>query len=529
MVCWNRSIKTPTNNYMIYNVSPLIKNPKLFVLLITVFLGIVSCNNDDGGGFVLPRTAKADQSLVETNITVQNFMWKAMNFWYFWQAEVPNLADDAFGLDAEGSRMYTEFLASEDNPADFFDTQLLFNQDRFSFWAEDYETLTKSLAGVSRSNGLEFGLVSFADNDDIFGYVRYIIPNSDASTKDIRRGDLFTGVDGQTLNNDNFIDLLFGENDTYTLNMADIDGAVVTPNDREVTLTKQENLAENPVFLTRSFDINGEQIGYLMYNGFTNEYDQDLNNAIGELKSAGITNLVLDLRYNPGGSVNTARLLSSMVYGTNTSDLFLRARYNDRLQPLFNAEDLERNFTDKLSDGSDLNRLNLNKVYILTTGSTASASELVINGLAPYVDVIQIGETTRGKNEFSTTMVDDPDHTGAPYVYSPERENKINPNNRWAIQPLIGRNENADGFSDYTLGLAPDISLQEDLANLGILGDLNEPLLARAIQDITGATSKRSFDVQLPANVITSSKMFTPIKDNMYVDDVPILDLSLLE
>ncbi len=529
MAYWNRSTKTPTNNCMIFKTRPLIKKLKLFLFLSIALLG-VSCSNDDGsGGFVLPRTAKADQSLVETDITVQNFMWKAMNFWYFWQAEVPNLADDAFALDSEGSRLYTEFLASEDNPADFFDRQLLFNQDRFSFWAEDYETLTKSLAGISRSNGLEFGLVSFSDNNEIFGYVRYIVPNSDAATKDISRGDLFTGVDGQTLNNDNFADLLFGDNNTYTLNMADIDGDVVTPNDREVTLTKQENLAENPVFLTRSFDISGERIGYLMYNGFTNEYDEDLNNAMGELKSAAITNLVLDLRYNPGGSVNTARLLSSMIYGTNTSDLFLRARYNDRLQPLFNADDLERNFTDKSSDGSALNRLNLSKVYILTTGSTASASELVVNGLAPYVDVVQIGETTRGKNEFSVTMVDDPDHSGAPYVYSPERENKINPNNRWAIQPLIGRNENADGFSDYTSGLAPDIALQEDLANLGVLGDLDEPLLARAIQDITGSTSKRSFSVKLPANVITSSKMFTPVKDNMYVHEVPKLDLSLLE
>jgi len=500
------------------------------LLLIAIAICGLSCNSDDDlGGFVLPKTATADPSLVSTDITAQNFMWKAMNFWYFWQAEVPNLADDAFALDSEGTRLYTEFLASESNPEDFFSNRLLFGQDRFSFVNADYETLTRSLAGVSRSNGMEFGLVSFADNDDIFGYVRYIIPNSDAATKDISRGEIFTGVNGITLNNNNYVDLLFGEDNTYTLNMADIEGGIVTPNDKEVTLTKQENLAENPVFLTRSFDINGQKIGYIMYNGFTNEYDEDLNAAFGELRSAAVTSLVLDLRYNPGGSVNTARLLSSMIYGTNTSDLFLRARYNDRLQPLFNADDLERNFADRTNDGTTLNRLNLSKVYILTSNSTASASELVINGLTPYVEVVQIGETTRGKNEFSVTMVDDPGHEGAPYVYTPERENKINPSNRWAIQPLIGRNENADGFSDYTSGLAPDIPLQEDLANLGILGDLDEPLLARAIQDITGTASKRSFAVQLPAEVMTSSKMFTPLKDNMYVEKVPKLDLSLLE
>ncbi|MEM9144370.1 MAG: S41 family peptidase [Bacteroidota bacterium] len=490
-------------------------------------LVILSCSKDEDL-FALPNTVNADQSLVSTDITAQNFMWKAMNFWYFWQEQVPMLADDAFTLDAEGSRAYTEFLASEINPGTFFDQELLFNEDRFSFWSDDYVRLTQSLSGISKSNGLEFGLVQLANSNEVFGYVRYIVPNSDAATKDIQRGDIFSGVDGQTLTTTNFGELLFTGNDTYTLTMADLGTDGVVPNDLEVTLTKQENLAENPVFLTRSFDIGADRIGYLVYNGFTNEYDRQLNTAIGELQSAGITHLVLDLRYNPGGSVNTTRLLASMIHGDNTSDLFLRARYNNRLQPLFDPADLERKFTDQLGDGTALNRLNLDQVYVLTTGSSASASELLINGLEPYMDVVQIGETTRGKNEFSVTMVDDPDHPNAPYVYSPDRTSRINANNRWAIQPLIGRNENADGFSDYTSGLAPDFELEEDLTNLGILGDMDEPLLAKAIAEITGETSKRSFAVQLPAKVLTSSKMFTPVKDNMWVEELPPLDLSQL-
>ncbi|MDV7138538.1 S41 family peptidase [Maribacter sp. TH_r10] len=484
-------------------------------------------------GVLLTACKKSDDDLTPpdgidpdpiADVEVQDFMWKAMNFWYFWQADVPNLADDKFPNTDEGIAAYTEFLASESEPGTFFDDQLLYSEDRFSFYSDDYTELTQSFAGISKSNGLEFGLVKFSDSDDVFGYVWYIIPDSDASTKDISRGELFTGVDGQTLNVDNYIELLFGDNDTYTLNMADIANNQITPNDKEVTLTKMEGLVENPVFLSKTFDIGGEKIGYLVYNGFTNEFDEDLNDAFGNLKAEGVTSMILDLRYNPGGSVNSARLLSSMIYGTNTDELFLRQRWNDKIQAQLSDSQLTDYFASETSDGSALNTLNLSKVYIIATYNSASASELVINGLAPYIDVVHIGETTRGKNEFSITMVDDFEGS---YIYNSERESEINPNNQWAIQPLVGRNENADGFSDYTSGLTPDIELEEDLENLGAWGDPNEPLLARAIQEITGTTGKRSFEVSMPASVMTNSKMFSVLKDNMILDKPLNLEKSI--
>ncbi len=469
---------------------------KFFLLFLAVSLLFIGCNNDDDNN-------------VPIDIVVQNFMWRAMNLWYFWQAEVPDLDNDRFATQAD----YEAYLAATSDPEQFYE-RILFNEDRFSFLNSDYTELVNNLAGISKSNGLEFGLVLFADSNDLFGYVRYIIPNSDASTKDIQRGDLFTGVDGQTLNLDNYVGLLFGDNDTYTLNMASANGTIIEPNGEEVTLTKMEGLVENPVHVAATLDVSGQKIGYLMYNGFTRDFDDDLNSVFGQFVANGVTDLVLDLRYNPGGSVNSSRLLASMIYGTNTNELYIRQRWNEKIQSQLSSSQLEDYFANSVN-GSPLNTLNLNRVYVLTTNSSASASELVINGLDPYVDIIQIGETTRGKNEFSITMVDDP---GNDYVYNSSRENQINPNNSWAIQPLVGRNENADGFSDYTDGLAPDIFFEEDLTNLGVLGNANEPLLARAIEEITNASSKRNFEVKLPARTITNSKMFTPIKDNMYID-----------
>ncbi|MGA9239920.1 S41 family peptidase [Robiginitalea sp.] len=482
-------------------------------LFIWIAFAVAGCSNDDGVG--LPDNPNPNP---DADVVVQNFMWQAMNLWYFWQADVPELADDAFPTDEE----YTNFLASESDPGAFFDNRLRFSEDRFSFYSDDYTELTQSLAGISRNNGMEFGLIQFSGSSNVFGYVRYILPNSDASTKEIERGDLFTGVNGVTLTAENYQELLFGEDPTYTLNMADIQGNDVVPNGREVTLTKEENFQEDPVYLTEVFEnIGGENVGYLMYNGFTNEFDRELNEAFGFFVSRGVTALVLDLRYNSGGSVNSSRLLSSMIYGTNTDEVYLEQQWNDFIQEAFTEDDpdaLKDFFASAVSSGVPLNTLNLDRVYILTTRSTASASELVINGLNPYIQVIKIGTTTRGKNEFSLTMVDDPNRPGAPFIYTPEREGSINSENAWAIQPLVGRNKNAVGdFGDIN-GFIPDIELQEDLENLGVLGDPNEPLLARALQAISGATAKSFNQPAMAAEPFTYSKLFLPMKDNMVLD-----------
>ena len=485
----------------------------IFPLLAVGLLTLGCSKNDDDGGFTSP-----------TNLDAQHFMWQSLNLWYYWQAEVPNLSDTRFSSDQE----YTDFLGSESDPAAFFENKLRFAGDRFTFYREDYTELVQGLSGISRSNGLEFSVTyrdlnqNFEpDNDEpVYGIVQYIVNGSNAATADISRGEIFIGVDGQTLNVSNFANLLSGDNATYTLNMADLDNGELIPNGKEVTLTKEEGLVENPVYVTTTLDVMGTKIGYLMYNGFTNEFDEDLNNAIGELVSEGATEFVLDLRYNRGGSVRTAQLLSSMIYGTdNTNQVLWRQRYNPKLQAIYseNPQQLEDRFLDETDAGTPVNTLNLSRVYILTTRSTASASELVINGLSPYMDVVHIGATTRGKIEFSTTLVDDPNRQGAPYVYTPSRENQINPNNRWALQAVLGVTENSEGFSAPD-GLEPDIPLLEDAENMGVLGDPDEPLLARAIQEITGMSGRRDFTVQTPVLEITNSKMFTPMKDNMFLD-----------
>lgn len=472
-------------------------------------LAILGCSDDDS------PTPKPNPG---SELDAQHFMWQAMNLWYFWQAEVDDLADDRFSTNAQ----YTDYLEANPDPESFFNNKLLHTEDRFSFLDSNYEDLVNSLGGISKSHGMEFGLVLLSGSNDIFGYVQYILPGSNASTKDLKRGDLFTRVDGVQLTATNYEDLLFGANDSFTLGMAHLEGTTLYDDAKEVSLTKLPNQVENPILVAKTLDVGGTKVAYLMYTRFLGSFDEQLNQAFGSFKAAGATELVLDLRYNPGGSVNSSRLMASMVKGTNTSDLYIRQRWNAKIQAELPASDLEDYFADKTTDGTDINSLNLSRVFVLATNGSASASELVMNGLEPYVEVIHIGETTRGKNEFSITLVDDIE--GA-FIYNETRENKINPDNHWGLQPLVGRNENADGFYDYTSGLNPDIELGEDLTNMGVLGEVDEPLLARALQEISGGMAKMDFTVQMPAEAITSSRMHTPLKDNMYLDKP--LDIQL--
>lgn len=474
---------------------------------------LLGCSDDDS-----IKNGPTPDPDPNTDVMAQHFMWQAMNQWYFWQKNVSDLSDSRFSSDAQ----YTEYLQANPDPEEFFNEKLLFREDRFSFLEADYRELVNNLGGISKSNGLEFGLIQLSGSNDVFGYVQFILPDSDASEKDIARGELFTRVDGVQLTVENYRGLLFGANDTYTLGMAHIEGNTIFDDAKEVSLTKRSGQVENPILVAKTLDVGGTKVAYLMYNRFLGSFDEQLNTVFGEFKAAGATELVLDMRYNPGGSVNSSRLLASMVYGTNTSELYIKQRWNDKIQGQLSAAQLEDRFADKTNKGTPINTLGLSRVYILATNGSASASELVINGLAPYVQVIHIGETTRGKNEFSITLVDD--RQGS-YIYDPDRVGQINPKNEWGLQPLVGRNENADGFYDYTNGLAPDIALEEDLTNLGVLGEVSEPLLARALQEITGHMAKMDLSVEMPAEAFTSSRLHTPLKDNMYLDkplDLPM-------
>ncbi len=462
---------------------------KIFLLLIAVATLFISCFDD-----------LDDNIQPATNIDIGNFIYRGLNYFYVYKADTPELADDYFANQNE----LDSFLNSFDSPEETFD-YLLSPQDRFSLLVEDYNALEDALNGVTLNNGMEFGLVFYPDgSSNLFGYARYILPGTDAESKGITRGLLFNSINGQQLTESNYFELI--SLDMYEIGVATFDGTAITPTGESIELVKQQ-YTENPIYIAETLTIEGQKIGYLMYNAFTRDFDSSLNQAFAQFKADGITDLIVDLRYNSGGSVETAVDLSSMVTGQFNNQLFANEHWNEDRQAEYASPIL---FNNEIYTGELINSLNLTKVYTLTTGSSASASELVINSLNPYINVRHIGDNTRGKYQASFLLYDAP----APNF----SKSQANPGHNYAMLPLVFKTSNSVGNTDYDEGLIPTIFLKEDYSNLGVLGDVNEPLLAAALNDILSLPQPQN-RTNIQFKELSENKSLSPIYQLMIAEE----------
>ena len=423
---------------------------------------------------------------IETDLEIIDFIWKGLNQYYYWQESVINLSDSK----KESESDYAYFLSQNPNPENFFNS-LLHPDDNFSWIVDDYVELENMLQGIDISDGMEFGLYVECNDQNIFGFVRYIQKDSDAESKGVKRGMVFSNINGTRLTRDNYRDLLFNNtSSSYTIRFSEISYnqnnqcANIIPGQEDLTLIKSR-IVKNPIHISKIIENEGQKIGYLMYNQFLGvvesegkDYNSELNDAFANFLSNGINDLVIDLRYNPGGRISTSINLASMITGQFNNQVFAKERWNSKLMNYWDEnspESLLNRFTNKLGNNQSIFSLNLDRVFVLTSARTASASELLINGLDPYIDVIHIGDFTVGKNQGSITV----------YDYINDSRDK-NPNHMYAMQPIVLKIGNVAGYTDFPDGLEPDIFIKESLLNPGILGDIEEPLLKIAIDQISG-------------------------------------------
>ena len=325
----------------------------------------------------------------------------------------------------------------------------------------------------------------------------YTKPGTYAATMGIKRGDVFRKINGQQITTKNYSTLMNTLYDSATsvgLTFSSSQGGVFVDK-AAITLNKVTDYKENPVYLDTVYTIKNKKIGYLVYNFFTNDagdntlkYDLDLNNSIGMFKQENISELIVDLRYNHGGMMTSAVNMASMLVPNLAANMvFSYTNYNGNLTKYFNSDE----FKSQSSGNPFMNNFaltinvtvpgtksvpiqnignNLQRIFFLTGTGTASASEMVINGLKPFLPCVLIGDTTVGKNVGSILINDEK-----------------NAKNQWAFMPIILKYFNKDNKSDFTNGFAPDFKVKDDYSYS--LGDTREALLAKAISQISGVAA----------------------------------------
>ncbi|WP_111707792.1 S41 family peptidase [Lutibacter citreus] len=476
----------------------MIKLKSLIALLLFTSILFTSCKDDDDD-IRTELPSEIDFSQVE----VQDFIWQGLNFWYLWKENVPKLDDSKL----EDAQVYYDLLSSYDDPEAFFDDLIYEPEsvDVFSWIVDDYVALENSFSGITKSTGAKIWYSYEKDiNSNVFGYVQYVSADTEAANKNIKRGDIFNTVDGVQITINNYRSL-FKDDGTYTLGFADLNGGNPISNGVTKELTPIQ-LTENPVHIVKTLDIEGTKIGYLMFNGFDAGFELKIDEAFAQLKAEGATKLVLDLRYNRGGYDYITSQVVSSITGQFAGEILKKDNYNPLVQKLYEdnfPDQLVSRFTTKVTNiegtvlKETLSSLNMTELYVLTSDDTASASEVLISGLDPYIDVHTIGTTTYGKYTGSITLYDSDNFM--------KSGDNLNTNHTYAMQPIILKYTNINDVS-VRGGIIPEIELPEYLSTLGVLGDPSEPLLAKAIEKITGLSAKKGKSLSLKEEKLVELK-----------------------
>jgi carboxyl-terminal processing protease len=370
----------------------------------------------------------------------------------------------------------------ETSSKDYFQ-KLLYSDDKWSYITDDITAFEQSLQGVEKTYGYSLAFGTFVNSSgaptgNYFGIVEYVYPNTPASKAGFTRGDLIIKLDGGNITADNYRNLFSGTSVSVTKGTLTSNGIATGAT---LTLVAEE-LNLDPVLMYKIIEREGHKIGYLVYLQYIPSYNSSsLNLAFQYFRENQISDLVLDLRYNPGGYTTAAQYLTSSIAPLNTvndKSTLVSYQWNDKYQAYW----ISNNRQDQLGVKFDPNvpvKLGLGKLYVLTGNGTASASELTICGLEPYMDVVIVGDTTYGKYTASITIKPEDwyqnasDYTGF---------------KNWGMQPIIMRYANSQGITNFKNGFAPDYRVRDELLPAYPLGELTEPLLKKAVENITGTT-----------------------------------------
>jgi C-terminal peptidase prc len=375
------------------------------------------------------------------NAQLNRSVYQIMKEWYLWNDQLPEVN-----------------IYDYQKPADLLDALRHKAVDKWSY-VQDEKTFDQFFKS-GQFVGYGFGMKMDAEQNL---RVSFVYKDSPMDKQGITRGYKITKINGKTVSSiiaDNSLSAAFGEDKEgvqTSIEVEDLTGKI-----RTITLAKVA-VNMNTVLHRDVREVNGRKVGYLVFNSFIEKSKEELNEAFTYFQTMGVSELVLDLRYNGGGSLDIAGHLAGLIASSRAAGRdFVTLTYNTAKQSQNKPYLLE---TVPL-------HIPLERLFVITSTSSASASEAIINGLKPYMPVITIGNRTHGK----------------PVGMNVWRVNG------YAIVPITFKVANVNGEAEYFEGIAADGPVKDDLTVL--FGDPSEDCLAQALHYI----GHGSFSATLLAN-----------------------------
>ncbi|MBP1222428.1 S41 family peptidase [Flavobacterium sp. 1355] len=438
--------------------------------LLIVFTFFVSCQNDDS-------PVEYDKG---TNQYVNNWMYEQMKKYYLWNETIPENTDLAL------------------NPKIYFD-QLLHKDDRFSYALNILlpETSPKS---IRNNYGFDVSFIEFENK--AYAVILYVLNDSPAERSGLKRGQFIKSINGVLVNNQNYENLHadLASTDKTVLEVQEYSSVSGFSTAKQIEINRGFTFSQPVKY--HVINQNGEKVGYIEIPHFDIGLAGIFLQIFNEFKNQSVTKIVIDLRYNGGGDVSSAAALSTILApNIKSGDLFIvfKGNKNGGLVHKTFAEALEMNELQVSFEQLRAVHPPIQEVYVLCGSHTASASEIILNNLKPFMNVISIGEKTVGKDAAGFEIKDDrtPDQPG------------------WILYPIIYKLFNANNEGDYTLGINPSVQLNE-LQEMEIfpMGNPEETLLSRALNGTINSKKKQIFIKELPLkSIYNNADPFVLIKN----------------
>jgi len=388
------------------------------ILLFGILLIMGSCKKDDEPPEVTPEMAK-------------DSLYYIMNMYYYWYNLMPVVNK-----------------ANYSNPTDLLNAMRYKELDKWSFVA-DYEKFIQQMGGGFVGHGIMVAL-----SEDNKARIALIYKNSPLYSEGVRRGWIIKSLNGYDLaaillaQDATAYNTAFGPKTAGVTNnfvFEKPDGSTVAISSAKKSFTINTVILYDTIWLDAA---GTKKAGHLVFDSFKLPAEQDLKTAFSYFKTNGVTDLILDLRYNPGGYLNISQQLASYIGGNSLSGkTFAMRSYNNNLQ---SQNDIYEFLTSSYS-------LTIPRVVVITSRGTASASEAVMNGLAPHMTVVSVGDTTEGKCVGMDGFI------CGKYLFS----------------PITFKLVNSLGHGDYFDGIAPDKIATDDITH--DYDDRREVCLSEAI------------------------------------------------